>query len=187
MSLASNMNVMYIYILYIYIHQPAGNTTFPLLKKTPLAPAVALPVHSILTLGAMLVFRVLSIHLVCSCLFKGCICLGKYVSDRYRLRSTNLLLMLKVRKLYKLLGFDEDEKEVSSTDDTLQKPSLGKPWKLWRTHIYVIHVLQNQEKPAHFLLVVWRWWWVHDQNPGTDVWIPAFTSCECRIKTLHPI
>jgi len=35
--------------------------------------------------------------------------------------------MLKVRKLYKLLGFDEDEKEVSSTDDTLQKPSLGKP------------------------------------------------------------
>lgn len=59
--------------------------------------------------------------------------------------------MLKVRKLYKLLGFDEDEKEVSSTDDTLQKPSLGKPWKLsFEEPIYVIHVLQSQEKQRIF-------------------------------------
>ena len=70
-------------------------------------------------------------------------------------------------------------------------PSKAVTWKalkakLWRTHICNTR-LAKPRKTAHFLLVVWCWWWVHDQNPGTDVWIPAFASCECRIKTPHPI
>lgn len=88
-------------------------------EKTPLAPAVALPVHSMLNLAAMFVFRVMSIHVVCS---KG----ANAWENKYPANTVcDLLLMLKVRKLYKLL--DEDEKEVSNTDNTLQKPSLGKP------------------------------------------------------------
>lgn len=58
----------------------------------------------------------------------------------------DLLLMLKVRKLYKLLGFDGGEKEVSNTDKSrhLESPeSFEEP-------IYVTHVLQSQEKQRIF-------------------------------------